>query len=65
MDPEAFISRRGYIGLLKHHPDSFNRRRCRHRLVQQGLSLGWVFEVRVGGYKWFDRHELYYHERGL
>ena len=58
MYPEAVISRRGYGGFLKHHPDSFNSSRCRYRLVQQGLSLIWVFEVRVSRYEWFDRHEI-------
>ena len=58
MDPEAIIFRRGYGSFLKHNPDSFNSRRCRHRFVQQSLSLSWVFEVRVGRYEWFDRHAL-------
>jgi hypothetical protein len=58
MYPEAVISRRDYGSLLKHYPHAFYSRRCRHRLVQQGLSLSWVFEVRVGSYEWFDGHAI-------
>ena len=57
MDPEAINPGCGNSRFLKHCSDAFDSRRGRHRLVQQGLSLGWVFEVRVGRYERFDRHE--------